>query len=54
LQLPQGALIVFDPVTHTAQFLDVTQKKSQAQMSGGPGCDILAYIWPCCGENPKS
>jgi len=23
LQLPKGALIVFDPVTHTAQFLDV-------------------------------
>src|SRR6266567_2995733 len=24
LQLPKGALIVFDPVTHTAQFLDVS------------------------------
>src|ERR1700726_3370479 len=28
LHLPQGALIVFDPVTHTAQFLDVGGDKA--------------------------
>src|ERR1700724_1166761 len=28
LQLPKGALIVFDPVTHTAQFLDVSGEEA--------------------------
>src|SRR3954468_4208288 len=32
LQLPKGTLIVFDPVTHTAQFLDVSgQEASERQ-----------------------
>jgi hypothetical protein len=52
LQLPEGALIVFDPVTHTAQFLDegLTQRKPPAsQVSAGlnryfPGC-LDEGIW---------
>lgn len=28
LQLPEGSLIVFDPVTHTAQFLDVSGEEA--------------------------
>jgi hypothetical protein len=31
LQLPEAALIVFDPVTHTAQFLKVSEEVSERQ-----------------------
>jgi class 3 adenylate cyclase len=31
LQLPEGTLIVFDPVTHTAQFLDVRGEEASAR-----------------------
>src|SRR5207253_5618159 len=33
LQLPEGTLIVFDPVTHTAQFLDVSGEESRELQS---------------------
>ena len=33
LQLPRGALIVFDPVTHTAQFLDVSGEEASERQS---------------------
>src|ERR1700676_1292390 len=33
LQLPQGTLIVFDPVTHTAQFLDVRGEEASERQN---------------------
>src|SRR5438270_1725688 len=33
LQLPKGALIVFDPVTHTAQFLDVSGEEASERQN---------------------
>src|ERR1700731_5112896 len=33
LQLPKGTLIVFDPVTHTAQFLDVRGDKARERQT---------------------
>jgi class 3 adenylate cyclase len=33
LQLPQGTLIVFDPVTHTAQFLDVSGEETSERQN---------------------
>jgi class 3 adenylate cyclase len=33
LQLPSGTLIVFDPVTHTAQFLDVSGEKASERQN---------------------
>jgi class 3 adenylate cyclase len=33
LQLPEGTLIVFDPVTHTAQFLDVKGEATQERQN---------------------
>ena len=33
LQLPEGTLIVFDPVTHTAQFLDVRGKETNERQT---------------------
>src|SRR5262249_43616780 len=33
LRLPQGTLIVFDPVTHTAQFLDVTGEETSERQN---------------------
>src|ERR1700740_2357377 len=33
LQLPKGALIVFDPVTHTAQFLDVSGEEASGRQN---------------------
>src|ERR1700682_3786069 len=33
LQLPKGSLIVFDPVTHTAQFLDVSGEEASERQS---------------------
>src|SRR5467141_5132470 len=33
LQLPKGTLIVFDPVTHTAQFLDVSGEKASERQN---------------------
>jgi class 3 adenylate cyclase len=33
LQLPQGTLIVFDPVTHTAQFLDVKGEETSERQN---------------------
>jgi class 3 adenylate cyclase len=33
LQLPEGTLIVFDPVTHTAQFLDVKGEKASERQN---------------------
>jgi class 3 adenylate cyclase/uncharacterized protein (DUF2132 family) len=33
LQLPQGSLIVFDPVTHTAQFLDVSGEEASERQN---------------------
>src|SRR5258708_30699858 len=33
LQLPKGSLIVFDPVTHTAQFLDVSGEEASERQN---------------------
>src|SRR5882672_1492834 len=33
LQVPQGTLIVFDPVTHTAQFLDVSGEEASERQN---------------------
>jgi len=33
LQLPKGTLIVFDPVTHTAQFLDVSGEEASERQN---------------------
>jgi class 3 adenylate cyclase len=33
LQLPKGSLIVFDPVTHTAQFLDVSGEEASERQT---------------------
>src|SRR5467141_4087402 len=33
LQVPEGTLIVFDPVTHTAQFLDVSGKEASERQN---------------------
>src|SRR5258705_11856308 len=33
LELPKGSLIVFDPVTHTAQFLDVSGEEASERQN---------------------
>jgi hypothetical protein len=33
LELPKGTLIVFDPVTHTAQFLDVSGEEASERQN---------------------
>src|SRR5207302_2751629 len=33
MQLPKGPLIVFDPVTHTAQFLDVSGEEASERQN---------------------
>ena len=50
LQLPEGTLIVFDPVTHKAQFLDVGGEETSERQSLSMvfnKVQVPSIPWPC-------